>query len=136
MPSLKNYHILISHSWNYSMHYSMVRDWLNDAKFFTWSDYSVCCDNPLEVNDQFELREKLTNRISLASCIIVLAGMYASYSKWIDFEINTAKSRIKPIIAVKPWGQEKVPIKIQNECSILVGWNSMSVIQAVRDNGL
>lgn len=132
MPMLRNYHILISHSWHYSSHYRTVCTWLNGASYFNWSDYSVCCNNPLDTNTDAELKGKLRARIASASCIIVLSGMYASYSKWIDFEIDTAISMHKPIIAVKPWGQERVPLKIQNTCNVLVGWNSASVIHAIR----
>lgn len=62
--------------------------------------------------------------------------MYVSYSEWIDYEIDTAKELGKPIIGVKPWGQERIPVKVQNDCTVLVGWNSNSVVQAVRDYAL
>ena len=59
--------------------------------------------------------------------------MYANYSKWIDYEINTAKALNKPIIGVKPWGQERTPLKIQWDSTILVGWNSSSIVDAIRN---
>lgn len=132
MPTLRNYHILVSHSWSYATQYDTVCTWLNSASYFSWSDYSVCCNNPLDTKTDTELKEKLRNRISAASCIIVLCGMYATYSKWIDFEIETAQAMSKPIIGVKPWGQERIPLKIQNASNVMVGWNSSSVIDAVR----
>jgi hypothetical protein len=39
----------------------------------------------------------------------------------------------KVIIGVKPWGQERLPIKVQNSSILMVGWNRASIIQAVRD---
>lgn len=132
MPLLRNYHIMISHSWSYNAHYNIVCDWLNDAAYFYWSNYSVCCDNPLNTTSEKELKERLKNQISNSSCIVVLSGMYSAYSKWIDFEIDTAYEMNKPIIGVKPWGQERVPIKIQNKSNVMVGWNSLSVINAIR----
>ena len=132
MPILKNYHIVISHSWSYSEHYNTIASWLDNALYFTWSDYSVCCDKPLDTKTDSELKEKLKNRISASSCIIVCSGMYATYSKWIDYEIDTAIDMGKPIIGVKPWGQERVPAKIQNNATVMVGWNSSSIIDAVR----
>jgi len=92
--------------------------------------------NPLDVNSKKELKEKLKNRISNCSCIIVLSGMYVAYSEWIDYEIDTAKELGKPIIGVKPWGQERIPSKVQNDSTVLVGWNSSSVVNAVRDYAL
>lgn len=57
--------------------------------------------------------------------------MYAAYSDWIDFEIDTAVDYNKYIIGVKPWGQERVPTKVSNNANIMVGWNKDSVINAV-----
>ena len=136
MPTLRDYHILISHSWSYSGQYDTLCRWLDGATYFKWSDYSVCCDNPLDTKTDVELKEKLRNRISLSSCIIAVSGMYANYSKWIDFEIDTALSMSKPIIGVKPWGQERIPVKIQNASAEMVGWNSSSVVDAVRRNAI
>ena len=132
MPYLRDYHLLISHSWNYSSHYETVCRWLNNTSYFNWKNYSVCCDNPLNTKTDRELKEKLTNRISLCSAVIVLAGMYTYYSKWIDFEINEAKRLGKPIIGVRPWGAERIPLKIQNNATIMVNWQSSSIIDAVR----
>ena len=45
--------------------------------------------------------------------------MYTLYSEWIDYEINEAIRMNKPIIAIKPWGNERVPLKIQNSASLI-----------------
>ena len=62
--------------------------------------------------------------------------MYVSYSEWIDYEIDTALELGKPIIGVKPRSQERIPIKVSNNADVMVGWNSNSVVQAVRDYAL
>lgn len=136
MPNLRNYHLLISHSWNYPEQYNTICSWLNETPHFYWANYSVCCDNPLETKTDNELKEKLKNKIANTSCVIVLSGMYANYSKWIDFEIETAIAMNKPIIGVKPWGQERTPLKIQINSKEVVGWNSNSVVNAVRKYAL
>ena len=132
MPSLRDYHILISHSWDYNDQYETVSNWLSEASLFNWSDYSVPISRPLTVKGVSDLKQKIRNRISLCSCVIVLSGMYVAYSNWIDFEIDTAIAMGKPIIGIRPWGQERVPSKIQNSADIIVGWNSASVVDAVR----
>lgn len=132
MPHLRSYHIMISHAWDYSSDYQTIKRWLNEASYFTWSDYSVPIDRPLNVNSTRELKERLRNRISNCSCIIVLAGMYSAYSDWIDFEIDTALFFGKPIIGVLPRGQQRVPRKISENAKEMVGWRSSSVVNAVR----
>jgi hypothetical protein len=132
MPSLRNYHILISHSWDYNNHYETISVWLNDTPYFLWTDYSVPITRPLTVSGVNELKQKIRNRISLCSCVIILSGMYVAYSDWIDFEIDTAVSMGKPIVGVKPWGQERIPTKVQDNADIMIVWNSASVVDAVR----
>ena len=136
MPQLRNYHILISHSWDYSSHYRKVKSWLTSAPYFVWTVFSVPLMDPLDVNGEYELRRKLRERISMCSCVIILSGMYVTYSKWIDYEIDTALSLGKPLIGVRPWGQERTPIKVQAYADVMVGWNSISIIDAVRNYAL
>lgn len=136
MPKLRNYHILISHSWDYNSDYETIKGWLDNATYFTWTNYSVQLSKPLDVNSKRELRDKLRNRISLCSCVIILSGMYVSYSEWIDYEIDTAIELGKPIIGIRPRGQERIPSKVSNNADIMVGWSSSSVAQAVRDYAL
>lgn len=136
MPTLKNYHIMISHSWDYDNHYQTVKNWLNDSNYFSWTDYSVPYSKPLDAKSKNELQKKLRDRISLCSCVVILSGMYVDYSEWIDFEIDTAISFKKPIIGVKPWGQERIPLKIQIFSDVMVGWNSESIVKAIREYAL
>lgn len=58
------------------------------------------------------------------------------YSEWIDYEINEAIQMHKPIIAIKTWENERVPLKIQNNATVLVGWNSASLISTIRNYAL
>ena len=91
---------------------------------------------PLDVNSKRELKNKLRTRIAMCSCVIILSGMYVSYSEWIDYEIDTAIELGKPIIGIKPRGQERIPSKVSNNANVMVGWNSNSVVQAIRDYAL
>lgn len=136
MPELKNYHILISHSWSYSKQYNTIVGWLDEALNFKWSNHSVSLDNPLDTKTKSALKEQLTKQIRGCNAIVVVSGMYALYSEWIDYEINEAIRMRKPIIGIKPWGNERVPLKIQNDATVLVSWNSANLISAIRTYAL
>lgn len=134
------YNIFISHAWKYSDAYNKVIEWLNEAQdegTLTWKNYSVPEHDPLidpdEQAGKKRLREMLKNQISPASKIIIISGMYAAHSEWIDFEIDTAISYNKYIIGLKPWGQERIPKKIQDSANVMVGWNKKSLISAITD---
>ena len=59
--------------------------------------------------------------------------MYAAYSDWIEYEIDEATRMGKYIIGVEPWGQEKVPTIVSNNADVMVGWNSDSVVNAIKN---
>ena len=132
MPSLKSRMLFISHAWGYSEHYNKVVEWFDTADNFSWKNCSVPNTDALPDKTAKGLMIGMTRQITPAQGIIVLAGMYAAHSAWIDYEISEAVRMGKTIIGVKPWGQEKVPQKVQDSASIMVGWNSDSVITAVR----
>lgn len=128
----KTYNLFISHAWKYDEHYSKVVGWLNDSDL-TWKNYSVPEDDQLDTTSNKKLKEALTKQINPTSAVIILAGMYAAHSDWIDYEIDEAIRLDKVIIGVKPWGQERIPTKIQDNATTMVGWNSSSVVNAVED---
>ena len=136
MPYLKNYRLLISHSWHYESQYSTIVTWLNNTSYFKWSNHSVSADRPLNTKTNQQLREELSQQIRGCNAVIVVAGMYTLYSEWINYEIDEALRMKKPIIGIKPWGNQRIPEKIQQNATVLVGWNSSSLVSAVRNYAL
>ena len=59
--------------------------------------------------------------------------MYANNREWMEKEIEIAQNYNKPIISIKPWGNTKTPVYIQNIADIEVAWNTNSIIQAIKD---
>lgn len=133
MPELKTRMIFVSHAWSYDEHYWKVVEWFNGAANFSWKNCSVPNHDALPDKTSAGLSAGMTRQISPAQVVVILAGMYAAHSAWIDYEIQEAVRMGKPIVGVVPWGQERVPLNVQNAAKVMVGWNSASVIQAVRD---
>ena len=71
----------------------------------------------------------------MAPCSVILipAGVYATYSKWINIEIELAKSASKPIVAIRPWGSERISVPVQQAANRIVGWNTDSVVNAIKE---
>ena len=127
------YRIFISHSWAYSAQYDKVEEFLKkeNVEYF---NHSVPKDDPIHTNGtDKQLREKIDAKIKGCSCVIILAGVYATYSRWINIEIELAQKYGKPIIAVKYWGAERTSTVVKNAADTIVGWNSKSLANAVRD---
>ncbi|MDX9853022.1 MAG: TIR domain-containing protein [Tenuifilaceae bacterium] len=132
MPELKTRRLFISHAWSYSAHYNTIVKWFNEEPNFSWINYSVPSDDGCSEKTKSGLKTCLTNQMRPAQGIIILAGMYAAHSDWIDYEIDEAVRMGKTIIGVRPWGQERMPVKIQEAAHTIVSWNSASIISAVR----
>lgn len=134
----REYALFISHAWDYSEEYDALVNLLN-RRGFTWRNLSVPDHNPLPnlfqlpKSYRYYVRE-LDKIISGCDCMLVLAGMYVAHRGWIQSEIEAAIEFGKPIIAVAPRGQERFPADLTNLANIRVGWNSNSIIEAIRVN--
>lgn len=127
------YRVFISHSWSYSEHYDKVECFLTQERV-PFYNHSVPKDDPIHTRGtDAQLRAAIDAKIKGCSCVIILAGVYASYSKWINIEIEIAQQYNKPIIAVQPWGAERTSVPVKNAADVIVGWNAKSVANAVRD---
>ena len=126
------YHIFISHAWRYNQQYETVLTWLKESGL-VFRNYSVPRCNPFAVQSTSRLEQSITAQIRPASCVIILSGMYAAHSDWIEYEIREAVRMGKYIIGVRPRGQERIPLIIQNNADVMVGWNSSSVIGAIKN---
>jgi len=136
----KTYDIFISHSWTYGNHYDRLIEFFDSDPYFYYRDYSVPKDDPIHnAPNQSALYEAIKRQIAPVNIVIIMAGVYASYSKWIDKEIRIAKTEFyspKPILAVAPWGSERVSQVVRNSADKIVGWNAKSIISAIREISL
>lgn len=59
--------------------------------------------------------------------------MYVNYRDWIQYEMKLAQHYNKPIIGIRPWGAERIPVAVQQSAAAMVGWNTRSIVRAVRN---
>ena len=137
MPPLKTYDLFLSHAWRYNSDYYRLEQFLKAAPYFKFRNYSVPVHNP-KVDPRTIagirfLEGELEKQLKPVNCVLVLAGMYATHSDWIQREIKLANKYNKPIIGVIPWGQKRVSAVVQNSAHIMVGWNTNSIVSAIRE---
>lgn len=140
MPELRWYYLFISHAWAHNENYYRLEGFLNAAPNFLYKNYSVPTHDPL-INPgtkvgQNRLYELLAAQIRPVQCVLVIAGMYAAHRYWIDKDIAIAQMLNKPIIGVIPWGQERIPQAVQFAAREMIGWNTDSIVSAVRRTAL
>ncbi|WP_436931234.1 TIR domain-containing protein [Halosimplex halobium] len=128
------YRIFVSHSWDYSSEYENLIDLLDEANRFEYRNYSVPEEEEIDADTDEELEEELREgQIKPASVVIALAGLYSSYSDWIGREIRIAEDEEKPILGVEPWGSDNTSNYVERHADRMVGWNTDSVVEGIRD---
>ena len=133
---MKTYHIFISHSWSYGDQYKNLVHLLKQASYFNYNNFSIPEDDPVHTQSDILLSKAIQGKMQSCGIVLVLAGVYANYSKWIDKEIKIAQSAFsspKPILAIEPYGSERTSQKVKNSANRIVGWNTNSIVSAIKD---
>ncbi len=88
---MRTYNIFISHSWTYGDAYDKLIEMLEEAPYFLHKDYSGPKNDPAHnAPTDLQLEEAIGNKIHPCSAVVIMAGKYATYSKWIRKEIKMA----------------------------------------------
>ena len=127
------YNLFISHSWTYSDEYARLINMLDSVPGFTYRNYSVPKDDPIHnAPYDYQLKAALRNQMQHASCVLVLAGVYSTYSRWIKIELELAREMGKKIIAIEPWGAERTSWIVKVYADEIVKWQGSSIVKAIR----
>lgn len=127
--------LFISHSWSYTDAYKKLCNLLNEAPNFSYRNYSVPRDNPIHnTPNEKALYNAIKQRVSFCEIIIIMAGKYSTFSKWIQKEIKIAtKDFSKPILAIKPWANTQISSIVRENGDRIVNWNTSSIVSAIRE---
>jgi hypothetical protein len=129
----RTYDLFISHSWAYSNAYEQLVGLLDKSPAFSYRNYSVPKDAPLHTNGtDADLLAAIREQVRQASCVLVMAGVYSTYSKWINKEIQVAvKEYGKPIVGIKPWNNTNVSSVVKQNADKMVAWRKASIEAAI-----
>lgn len=134
---MRTHHLFISHSWTYSDEYDRLVALLRKRSYFRFRNYSVPRHDPIhQAPNKSALRAAIRQQMMPCGVVLVLAGVYATYSKWIDIEIDLASSgfaKRKPIIAILPRGSQRTSVPVKHAADRIVRWNTQSIVDAIRE---
>ncbi len=134
MVNTKN--LFVSHSWSYGKDYDNLIALLKKRPYFDFKDYSVPKNDPVHnAPTQAALKTAIKNHMQPCHVILIMGGVYSTYSKWINIEIELAESGFnsrKPILAIKPRGNTNISSKVRDAADEIVNWNTESVVDAIR----
>jgi hypothetical protein len=130
---MNTYNLLISHSWKYSDAYDRLVALLQNRGYFDFRNYSVPRIDPIiDAVGDVALERAIRDQMRPCHAMLILGGVYSTYSKWINKEIALAKEFKKPIIGINLWGATNTSTVVQNGADIMVNWNADSIVQAIR----
>lgn len=128
----KEYKIFISHSWKYPDDLQNLRNLLEERGYFNVEFQEVTQDEPINSENGVYIKSVLKEKIKNSNIVLAIAGIYATYSEWIDWEIKTANSQDVPVVGIIPRGQERVSTTVYNSSKVDVRWNTESIVNAIR----
>ncbi|MCY4006411.1 MAG: TIR domain-containing protein [Rhodobacteraceae bacterium] len=109
---MTTHNLFISHSWSYSDQYDSLVSLLENRSDFDFTNHSVPKDDPIHhAGSDKELTTAIMAKKVLCETVLILAGVYASYSKWIDIDIDLAQTGfglLGPSLRLNP-GEAKGP---------------------------
>ena len=128
----KEYKIFVSHSWTYHSDLEALRSLLNSRGYFNVEFTEASKDVPINSQIATYVKARLRAKIFSSDIVLALAGIYASHSDWMIWELDTAKSLEIPIIGIIPSGQERISQQVFTRSIVDVRWNTESIVEAIR----
>ncbi|MCI4643426.1 MAG: TIR domain-containing protein [Hyphomonadaceae bacterium] len=131
-PQQVTLHLFSSHSWKYGYHREGLHDLLSQEwlKGVDYQDWSIPSSHPEDADADVELMQILKQRMRICDVFLVFAGMYAD-RPWIRDEVTLAEAYDKPIIAIRPFGQERLSKWATRFAHERVAWRGTSIRDAI-----
>lgn len=132
----KEYKIFISHSWQRTDTLESLRRLLNERSYFYASYEESTRENPINSQNETYVKQTLREKISRSNIVLALAGIYASHSSWMAWELETASKRGIPIVGIIPRGQERISSLVYTHSIRDVRWNTEAIVSAIRSHAI
>ncbi len=128
----KTYRLFISHRWDYDNVLQNLKDLLNSRGYFPaeYTEIEKTC--PINSDLAWVVKANITRRLQESDVLLAIEGIYASYSEWMQWEMDKAKELGLNVIGVIPWGQEHISQEVYRRSVIDVRWNADSIVDAIR----
>ena len=129
----RTYSVFISHSWDHVEDLKGLRNLLKKRGYFPVEFEEVSPEERIKSENPAYIRRRLKEKISNSDIVLGIAGVYASHSDWMEWELDTAIAEGIPIAGVIPWGQRYISSVVSSRAEECVGWNTDSIVKAIRE---
>ncbi|MCP4054786.1 TIR domain-containing protein [Psychroserpens sp. BH13MA-6] len=126
------YKVFISHSWSYVSDLKSLQTLLENRGYFNVQFEEASPDVPINSVNAEYIKTRLREKIRNSDVVLGIAGIYASHSEWMAWELDTAIKNNVPIIGVAPRGAERISTVVTSRSKEDVKWNTESIVAAIR----
>ena len=126
------YSVYISHSWDHVDDLKNLRSLLRERGYFHVEFNEVSPDERIKSENPAYIRRRLKEKIANSDIVLGIAGVYASHSDWMEWELDTALEENVPIVGVIPRGQERISKSVTDRSVEDVHWNTESIVKVIR----
>ena len=129
---VKTYKLFISHRWEYDNLLQNLKNLLNERGYFSAEYYQIEKDCPINSKNASVIKANITKRLKESDVVLAIAGVSASYSEWMQWEMDKASELGLKIVGVIPRGNERISQEVYKRSVEDVRWNTESVVEAIR----
>ena len=128
----KTYTIFISHSWDHDDVLQNLKALIDGRGYFPAEYTQVERTCPINSDLAWVVKANITKRLEESDVVLAIAGIFASHSDWMQWEMDKAKELGLNVIGVVPRGQERISQEVYSRSVIDVRWNADSIVDAIR----
>lgn len=128
----KTYSLFISHSWDHDDVLQDLKSLLNSRGYFPAEYTQIEKDCPINSERAAVIKANITKRLEQSDVVLAIAGIFASHSDWMQWEMDKAKELGLKVIGVIPRGQERISQEVYSRSVTDVRWNADSIVEAIR----
>lgn len=131
----KTYKVFVSHCWNYNDVLQDLKKLIDNRGYFEAEYTHVEKSHPINSENTSVIKANITKKLEESDVVLAIAGLYASYSDWMPWEMDKAKELGLNVIGVIPRGQEHISREVYSRSITDVRWNADSIVAAIRKYG-
>lgn len=128
----KTYQVFISHSWDHNKVLQDLKDLIDGRGYFPAEYTQIEKTCPINSDLAWVIKANITKRLESSDIVLAIAGIFASHSEWMQWEMDKAKEIGLRIIGVVPRGQERISQEVLYRSVVDVRWNADSIVDAIR----
>lgn len=134
---MATYSLFVSHGWlpddGTQRLYGLLENYrIRHVPDFAYELFSISKDDPIQqLPSKKALAMAIEEKMRPCSCVVVLAGIFEDYKRWIDLELDIARKLKKPVILVEAADPKHTSAREKREARKIVKWDTQALGEAI-----